>query len=78
MELTILEILYLVLIVFSSIIWTLLIIVLMRVLKILWPVMEIVEFYNKIKQIFKAYASIPEQIKESVMDIFKEKKDKSK
>ena len=78
MELTILEILYLVLIVFSSIIWTLLIIVLMRVLKILWPVMEIVEFYNKIKQIFKAYASIPEQIKDSVMDIFKEKKDKSK
>lgn len=78
MELTILEILYLVLIIFSSIIWTLLIIVLMRVLKILGPVMEIVEFYNKIKQVFKAYASIPEQIKDSVMDIFKEKKDKSK
>ncbi len=77
MELTILEILYLVLIVFSSIIWTLLIVLIIRVLKILWPVMEIVEFYNKIKQIFSAYASIPEQIKDSVMDIFKDKKDKS-
>jgi len=77
MELTILEILYLVLIVFSSIIWTLLIVVIIRVIKILWPVMEMVEFYNKIKQIFSAYASIPEQIKDSVMDIFKEKKDKS-
>lgn len=78
MDLTILEILYLVLIVFSSVIWTLLIIVLIRLLKILWPVMEIVQVYNKIKQVFKAYASIPEQMKDSVMDLFKDKKDKSK
>ncbi len=59
MTLTILEILYIVLIMFSSIIWTLLIVVLIRVLRILWPITELVDFYNKIKQIFAAYASIP-------------------
>ena len=73
MTLTILEILYIVLIMFSSIIWTLLIIVLLRVIKILWPIMEIVELINKIKQIFKAYANIPDIIKQKVSDTLKKK-----
>lgn len=73
MTLTILEILYIVLIVFWSIIWTLLILVLVRVLKILWPVMEMVEFYNKIKQIISAYASIPDMIKKKVSDTLNKK-----
>lgn len=71
MSLSILEMLYIILIVFWSIIWTLLIIILLRVVKILWPIMEIVEFYNKIKSIFSAYASIPEKVKENIKDILK-------
>jgi len=76
MELTILQILYIVLIIFTSIIWTLLIVVLMRVLKVLWVAVEIVEFYNKIKQILSVYAHIPEMIKEKVSDILSSKDDK--
>lgn len=75
MTLTILEILYIVLIMFTSIIWTLLAIVLVKVLKILGPVTEVVEMYNKVKQMFKAYANIPEAIKEKVADVLKNKKD---
>ena len=73
MTLTILEILYIVLIIFSSIIWTLLVLVLVRVLKILWPVMEVVELYDKIKTIIKAYASIPDMIKQKVADTLNKK-----
>lgn len=73
MTLTILEALYIVLIVFSSIIGTLLVLVLIRALKILWPVMELVEFYNKIKSIFSAYASIPDKIKDYAKDFIKNK-----
>ncbi len=71
--LTIIEILYLVLIVFSSIIWTLLIVVLIRVLKILWPIMEVVEMYNKVKSIIQAYANIPEMIKSKVSETLNKK-----
>lgn len=76
MTLTILEVLYIVLIIFSSIIWTLTIMVLIRVLKILWPVMEVVELYNKIKSIFSAYSSIPEILKDKFLDIFNKKDSK--
>lgn len=75
MTLTTLEILYIVLIMFSSIIWTLLILILLRVMRILWPVMEVVDVYNKIKNILKAYSSIPEIIKEKVSETLKNKKD---
>ncbi len=71
MTLTILEILYIVLIVFSSIIWTLLVLILIRVFKILWPVIEILEVYNKIKSIFSAYASIPDKIKDYAVNFIK-------
>jgi len=73
MTLTILEILYIVLIMFSSIIGTLLILVLIRVLKILWPVMEVVELYNKIKSMFQAYANIPNIIKSKVSETLNKK-----
>ncbi len=75
MTLTILEMLYVVLIMFTSIIWTLLILTLLRVLKILWPVTETVALYNKIKKILKAYSSIPDIIKEKVGETIKGKKD---
>lgn len=71
MTLTIIEILYIILIMFSSIIWTLLILVLMRILKILWPITEIVNFYNKIKQIFSAYSAIPDKIKDAIKEKIK-------
>lgn len=64
MSMTILEALYLVLIIFSSIIWTLLILVLIRVLKILWPVVEMADFYNKMKALFNSYSNIPNIIKD--------------
>lgn len=74
MTLTILEILYIVLIIFSSIIGTLLVLILVKVLKILWPITELVDIYNKIKNIFKMYASIPDMIKEKVKESIKSKK----
>lgn len=73
MTLTILDSLFLVLIVFSSIIGTLLVLVLIRVIKILGPVIELVEIYNKIKSIFSAYASIPDKIKDLAKDYINKK-----
>ena len=73
MTLTTLEVLYIVLIVFWSIIWTLLILVLLRVYKILWPITEMLELYNKIKSIFQAYANIPEMVKNKVSETLNKK-----
>lgn len=75
MTLTTLEILHIVLIIFTSIIWTLLTLVLIRVLRILWPINELVDVYNKIKNVFKVYASIPDMIKEKIKESIKGKKD---
>jgi hypothetical protein len=69
MTITILELLYIVLIIFVSIIWTLLTIILLRVLKILWPVMEIVTVYNKVKKVLDIYASVPWIVIDWVKDI---------
>lgn len=77
MELTILEILYIVLIVFTSIIWTLLIITLFRVLKVLKAITEVVDFYNKIKQILNIYAHIPEIIISSIKEVLSSKDEKN-
>ncbi len=74
LELSILDLLYLILSFFITIIWTLLIIVLLRILKILWPIVEITNMYNKIKQLLSAYAQIPQMIKEKILSLF-EKKD---
>lgn len=75
MTLTIIEILYIVLIMFTSIVWTLLSIVLFKVLKILWPVTEVMWIYNKIKNIFTWYSNIPDIFKEKVWEILSNKKD---
>lgn len=68
-SLTILELLYLVLIFFITIVGTLLIMVLVRVLKILGPITEIANMYYKIKSIFGYYGQIPEMVKEKIMSI---------
>lgn len=67
--LTTLDLLYITLTMFTVIVWTLLTIVLIRVIKILWPVMEIVWFYNKIKEIFSAYSQIPDMVKDKVKEV---------
>ncbi len=70
MTLTILEVLYIFLIAFTAIIWTLLTIVLMRLMKILWVVQEIIWIYDKIKQVFSTYSKIPEIIKDTIKEKF--------
>jgi len=70
---TILELLYIVLIMFTWIIGTLITIALLRVIKILWPITEIADFYNKVKQILSAYKQIPELFKEKVKDVLSKK-----
>lgn len=70
MSLTILEVLYIFLIAFTAIIWTLLTIVLMRLMKILWVVQEITWIYEKIKQALNAYSKIPETVKEVIKEKF--------
>ena len=74
MTLEILDILYITLIIFTSIIWTLLTLVLLRVMKALWMVMEIVDFYNKIKEIIWAYKQIPDVIKEKAKEFMGKEK----
>ena len=75
MYLEIIDILYIVLIIFTSIIGTLLTIILMRVMKVLNMATEIVDFYNKIKQVFVTYKQIPQIIKNKVSDLLKNEKD---
>jgi len=67
--LTTLDILYIVLSLFTVIIWTLLTIVLLRVIKILTPVLEMVDYYNMVKSYLSSYKAIPGIIKEKVFDI---------
>ena len=67
--LTTLDILYIVLSIFTAIIGTLLAIVLFRVIKILWPVMEMIGYYNQVKEYLAMYAKIPGMIKEKIFEI---------
>ena len=69
LTLTTLDILHIVLTIFTAIIGTLLTIVLFRVIKILWPVMEIVWYYNQVKEYLSMYAKIPGMIKEKVFEV---------
>lgn len=71
MTITILEALYIVLIVFTSIVGTLLVIALIKVIRILSVVDEITSYYTKIKQILKRYESIPSSVKEAIKSRFK-------
>ncbi len=48
--------------------------VLFRVFKILWPVLEILAIYNKVKWILGMYSQIPDVIKDKAKDFIKKKK----
>lgn len=74
MTLEVLDILYITLIVFTTIIGTLLTLVLMRVMKALWMVMEIVDFYEKIKEIIAAYKQIPDMLKDKAKEFMTKEK----
>jgi len=71
MTLEIIDILYITLIIFTTIIGTLLTLVLIRVMKALWMVMEIVDLYNKVKEIIWAYKQIPDVLKEKAKEFMK-------
>ncbi len=73
-ELTILDFLYLVSIFFITIIWTLMIIAMLRILKVLNVAVEIADIYIKIKKVLAIYSQIPQVIKEKVKETFKKEK----
>lgn len=75
--LTTLDILYITLSIFTAIVGTLLSIVLFRVIKILGPVMEILEYYEKIKSYLAMYAQIPTMVKDKIFEIFSKSSDES-
>ncbi|MDD5769613.1 MAG: hypothetical protein PHE25_01490 [Candidatus Gracilibacteria bacterium] len=60
MDLSILDVLYLVLILFTTVIGSLLSVVLYKLLGILNALTEIIEIYNNIKRIFLLYSHLPE------------------
>ena len=74
MALEVLDILYITLIIFTTIIGTLLTLVLIRVMKALWMVMEIVDFYNKVKEIISAYKQIPDILKDKAKEFLTKEK----
>lgn len=76
-SLTILELLYLVLIFFITIIGTLLIIALLRLLKILQVGTEVADIYFKIKEVLVQLAIVPEIIKEKILESFSKNQDSS-
>jgi hypothetical protein len=69
LTLTTLDILYIVLSIFTTIIGTLLAIVLFRVIKIMWPVLEMLWYYEQLKSYLSAYAQIPSMVKEKVFEV---------
>lgn len=71
MTITILEALYIVLIVFTSIIWTLLVVVLIKVIRIVSVIDEITSYYTKIKRIINNLDNIPASVKEAIKSKFK-------
>ena len=76
-ELTTLDFLYLVLIFFTTIIWTLLTIAMLRILKVLNVASEIADTYIKIKKVILVYSKIPQIVKEKVLEIIRwEEKEK--
>jgi len=69
LTLTTLDILYIVLSIFTTIIGTLLTIVLFRVIKIMWPVLEMLWYYEQLKSYLSAYSQIPSMVKEKVFEV---------
>lgn len=74
MTLTTLDILYITLSIFTWIIGTLLAIVLFKVIKILWPIQEIVWYYETVKSYIAMYAQIPWMVKEYIFDLLTKNK----
>lgn len=70
-----LDILYIVLSVFITVIGTLLAIFLYKAIKILNVLMEIVEIYEKIRELFSLYKLIPDIIINTIKNIIFSKKD---
>lgn len=69
-EISILELLYLVLTFFLVIIWTLLALVLLRLLKILKVWVELAEYYENMKQVIIYYSMVPYVIKDRIFEYF--------
>lgn len=67
-EITILELLYLVLTFFLVIIGTLLTLILIRTLKILSVWVEIANYYWEVKKLFTYYSKVPFVIKDKIFD----------
>lgn len=67
--LTTLDLLYIVLSLFTVIVWTLLTIILFKVIKILNPILEILDYYNQFKSYMSSYKAIPWIIKEKIFEI---------
>lgn len=72
--LTTLDFLYIVLSIFVTIIWVLLTVALMRLVKILWVVQEITDYYYTVKKYMSMYSKIPHIIKDKVFEIIGKKK----
>lgn len=72
----VLDILYITLTIFTILIGTLFSIVLYKLIKVLDTLMEIVEVYNKVKQILAIYSQIPDAIFEYFKDLVFRKKNK--
>ena len=68
---TIVEILNIALLLFWVVSLALLSAVLFRVFKILWPVLEILGIYTKIKGILGMYSQVPDVIKDKVKSFVK-------
>jgi len=45
--------------------------VLVRIFKALWPVLEMIAIYNKMKNIFWMYSQIPDVIKDKIKSFIK-------
>lgn len=71
MDITIMEGLYMALLFFWTLVLILISVVLVKIIKILWPVMELVWLYNRAKQFLWMYSQIPDSIKEKVFSFIK-------
>lgn len=69
MILSTLDILYIVLSIFTSIVWTLLVIALFRLIKILWVVNESMEYIKKVNALLAMWEQIPNIIVEKIKSI---------
>ncbi len=76
-ELSILELLYLVLTFFLVIVGTLLTLVLLRVFKVLSVWVEISNYYWQWKKIFTYYSQVPYVVKDKIFDMLAQKDDSS-